>query len=301
MNERAGEHRFSRAVLWLAGLGMADGLIWLGVWMATGDPTRFYRFFRREGALVLVACPLAEAWFAARIQRSFAPDQTMHRAWRVILVSAACAFTGGILAQILGVESPLNPLFTAGKWSQEGGAELRNWGLFLAGPCQFIALAIGLAWALRTYREAGFNPRLAAGDKALLIAVALYILSEAWPLAAALRHGKRATWFEILNWPVDPVLWVLLAQAMLLRRAVRQTGMGLVGKCWLAFSAGIGLTVAGDVGTWATTYGFLPWPWSSATWFVWIPASAAFALGPAYQFEAVRSARKMPSFRAAAR
>ena len=57
-----------------------------------------------------------------------------------------------------------------------------------------------------------------------------------------------------------------------------------------AFSVGIFLLLVGDVMIWATVWGYLPWPWSGLGWFVWIPAAAAFALAPLYQWEAMRSA-----------
>ena len=48
-------------------------------------------------------------------------------------------------------------------------------------------------------------------------------------------------------------------------------------------SIGVFLTAIGDAGIWAAAYGYLPYPWSAAVWFVWLPAAAAFALAPAYR------------------
>jgi hypothetical protein len=42
------------------------------------------------------------------------------------------------------------------------------------------------------------------------------------------------------------------------------------------------LTAIGDAGGWAEAYGYLPYPWSAAVWFVWLPAAACFALAPAF-------------------
>jgi hypothetical protein len=125
-------------------------------------------------------------------------------------------------------------------------------------------------------------------DALLLTAFAAYCIREGMDLVAALRMGKQPPLREILLWPVDPVLWLLLAEAILLHRSVQRTGMGLIGRCWRTFSAGIFLVLLGDVMIWATAYGYLPWPWSSLQWYVWMPASASFALAPAYQLEAIR-------------
>jgi hypothetical protein len=95
------------------------------------------------------------------------------------------------------------------------------------------------------------------------------------------RQGKKPfPLAEILNFPVNPLLWVLLAEALLLFRSVRKMGAGWVSKCYGAFSAGIFLILVGNVAIWATHWGYLPWPWSALGWYVWIPAAAAFALAP---------------------
>ncbi|MEW5974805.1 MAG: hypothetical protein AB1898_03250 [Acidobacteriota bacterium] len=39
-------------------------------------------------------------------------------------------------------------------------------------------------------------------------------------------------------------------------------------------------------------YGNIPWSWSSIAWYVWFVSSTAYALGPAYQLEAMRRARQ---------
>src|SRR5207237_7601 len=79
-------------------------------------------------------------------------------------------------------------------------------------------------------------------------------------------------------------------EALLLFRSVRRMGGGWIGKCYAAFSAGVFLILLGDAAIWATAWGYLPWPWSALTWFVWIPAAGAFALGPAYPLEAMQQA-----------
>ncbi len=67
-------------------------------------------------------------------------------------------------------------------------------------------------------------------------------------------------------------------------------GAGWISKCYGAFSVGIFLTLVGDVTIWATSWGYLPWPWSALGWYVWIPTAVAFALAPVYQWDAMQSA-----------
>ena len=109
-------------------------------------------------------------------------------------------------------------------------------------------------------------------------------------VGVAMHRGKVFSAGEILNFPADPLLWVLLAQAMRISRSVERMGAGWISRCYGAFSAGIFLILVGDVMIWATVWGYLPWPWSALGWFVWIPAAVAFALAPLYQWEAMRSA-----------
>jgi hypothetical protein len=106
----------------------------------------------------------------------------------------------------------------------------------------------------------------------------------------AMQRGKAFSAAEILNFPADPLLWVLLAQALRLFRSVERMGAGWISRCYGAFSVGIFLILVGDVMIWATVWGYLPWPWSALGWFVWIPAAVAFALAPLYQWEAMRNA-----------
>jgi hypothetical protein len=48
---------------------------------------------------------------------------------------------------------------------------------------------------------------------------------------------------------------------------------------------------------WATAYEYIAWPYSAITWFIWYPASAAYALAPAYQVAAECHARRSdPAF-----
>jgi len=65
-------------------------------------------------------------------------------------------------------------------------------------------------------------------------------------------------------------------------------GWGLVNRCWGAFVAAILLTCAADIIAWANVYVPLPWQVNVLSWHIWFVAGAAFALGPAYQLQAVQ-------------
>jgi hypothetical protein len=160
-------------------------------------------------------------------------------------------------------------------------------GHLLGGPGRFALLAYGLYAALREYRRAGFLGRLRWSDAVVLVLFAVYLARN---VADVLAAHRAFGWVEMARWPTDPLLLVLLAQGMLLRRSVERMGRGWIGRCWTAFSFGVFLTAAGDVGGWAEAYGYLPYPWSAVVWFVWLPASVCFTIAPAYQLEAIRFA-----------
>jgi hypothetical protein len=212
----------------------------------------------------------------------------MLAAWKLIAASAVFDLAGTLGIQVFGADTMLNPFAHASWWTRALAQQIRDIGHVLQGPFRLALLAAGLFNVLRLYRESGFLGRLRALDWALLVAFAIYVIREALDLAAAFRVGKHAGWGEILGWPVDPLLCLLFAEAVLIHRSVQRTGFGLIGKCWRTFSAGIFLILLGDAMIWATNYGYMTWPWTSLGWYIWMPAAASFALAPAYQLEAIR-------------
>jgi hypothetical protein len=127
------------------------------------------------------------------------------------------------------------------------------------------------------------------------------VVWEAAGVVTAVRNGKRPGLLEVASWPVDPLLVLLVAEALLLNRSAREMGAGWVSRCWRSYSIGVFLVLLGDLGLWLTAYGYLPWPWNSVVWYIWLPASCAFALAPAYQletiFQAVTEERRNPQVR----
>ena len=257
-------------------------------WRWTGDTYWVEQFFRLPSAILLIFLSGAQLWFSLRVCAEFSPGEPMLVAWQLIAASAVFDLAGAFAVQLLGGNTFLNPLTYMARWSPSVAASIVAAGHVLEGPFRFTLLAAGLFCALKLYRDSGFLGRLRPLDWAALAVFAAYLFREAADLIAALQRGKKPGWGEILLWPVDPLLCVLLAEALLLHRSVQATGPGLIGRGWRTFSVGIGLILLGDVSIWATAFGYLPWPWSSLGWCVWMPAAAAFALAPAYQLEAIR-------------
>ena len=266
------------------------GLFSYVAWQITGNPAWVDQFFRVPGSLLAVCLSLVQLVFAVRVRSQFSRGESLYLAWQLISLSAACDVLSVLTVQVFSATSPWNPLAHFAAWSENWARSIRQVGLFAGGPLRFTLLAAGLLFALRMYRQSGFLGRFTPVDWLLLAVAACYLLSEAADVGIALQHGKKPGWGEIAGWPVDPLLCLLLAEAILLYRSARRMGSGWVGRCWIAFSVGIVLVILGDVSIWANAYGYLPYPWSNIEWYLWLPAGAAFAMAPVYQMEVIQRA-----------
>ena len=263
---------------------LAVGILALGAWQVTGNPFWAIEFFQVPAAVLMVCLALTEFWLAGLVIRHFSSDDLLRPGWTLIAASAGFQLMGMVCSQILGVQSRINPLVLA----PHAGSLIplmRNVGLLAGGTFRYAFLAGGLHFALRAYRQSGFKARMLWIDWFVCAAFTVFLLRNVLDVVVAIRAGKTPDAWETLGWPVDPLLWVLLLQALLLFRSASRMQNGRIGLCWKAYSAGIFLTALGDVGLWAVNYGYLPWPWSSVTWYLWLPASAAFARAPAFQLE----------------
>ncbi len=79
-----------------------------------------------------------------------------------------------------------------------------------------------------------------------------------------------------------PILAVVAFEAYLILRSVLRMGAGLISKSWGALAIAVLCTTLGYLAMWGAFRG--------AAWCLWLAASAAFALGPAYQLAAARRA-----------
>jgi hypothetical protein len=268
---------------------LAIGIVVFVLWRISHQDFWIEDFFRLPGALLLVWLAGIGLYYSLRVWRAFDTGEPMRRAWQLIALSAAADFSASLLVQIFGTQSRLNPLTYAA-----GGAFIASWrsaGLMIGGTCRFGMLSVGLLLVIMLYRRTGLLGRLAWVDWGLLLLFGAYIARETTDVVIRLQEGRKPlSGAEIFGLPVDPLLWVLLSQALRLYRSVKPMGLGWIGKCYAAFSVGILMVLLGDVAIWATNWGYLPWPWAALGWYAWIPAAAAFAVAPLFQWEAMRSA-----------
>jgi hypothetical protein len=289
--------RSSGVILLVTGAYLLVGVGTFVEWRITGNDSWIEGFFQSPGALLALWLAIVNCAFSYRARNFFASSEPMHTAWTLVCLSAACDVVGVLATQILAATSAMNPLFHMSFWSAGLGDEVRQVGLVLGGVCRFGLLAGGLWYAIEAYRRSGLLAGYRWLDHALLGIMAAYVISEIVEVMTAIRDVRRPTLVQIAGWPVDPLLWFLLAQALLLRRSAKAMGGGWIGRCWKTMSAGVVLVAAGDVMLMATRMGYLPWPYSALEWYIWLPAAAAFALAPAYQIEAVAHASEISILR----
>ncbi len=275
------------AVLLLTSVYLVIGVLAFVAWGITGNVRLVEAFFRAPAALLLIGLAGVELWLCGRVVQHFSEGEPLRTAWLLIGLSSFCHFIGAIFSQLLSLDDRINPLANMSQWSEAKAFAFRQIGLILGGAIRYALLAAGLHKALIVYRQAGFPGRLKVHDWLLLSTIASYIVAEFGTLWAALKAGKHPSIFEVAGWPVDPLLLFLVAEALLLHRSAQLMGPGWISRCWQSYAIAVFLVFLGDLGTWLTNYGLLPWPWNSVVWYVWLPAGCTFALAPAYQLETI--------------
>lgn len=281
------------AILWLTAVHMAVSAAIFLIWRISGDDVLIELFFKYQGNVFLVLCAAAETWLAWTAFRQFSKGEPLRTAWILIALASFYRLIGYLFSNILNSKTFLNPIFLFfGSHDESLYSSLKNFGLFVSGPLNMAVLACGLYLMLRTLRKLGLLYRLRAFDYLLIIAVPAFTIRQIYEIAVWVQTPQASyDLFKALMWSSDPLLSILILEAIIIRRSAIETGYGLLAKSWGAFSMGIFLTSLGDIGIWATTnHNYIQWPNSSIVWYVWFLASAAFALGPAYQVEAYRRA-----------
>jgi hypothetical protein len=276
-------------VLLTAGI-VVTGLATFVVWAATGDERLLRAFFDYPGEAFLAAAPFIGLRFSISVFRRYGPGGPLRAGWFLITAAFACQATGGLAAHVLGVRSFWNPLFWTGSPDLARVAWLRGIGHTIAGPFWIVLLVSALFVAWRAYKIAGVRQTLKPIDWAAAVLCGAYAVVQLRQVAGAIQSGKQMTVQGTLDLVNDPLLCVLAVLSILIQRSVRGMGTGLLARCWGSFVAGILLTTAGNIGTWATNYGYITRPYAGLVWYIWFPAAAAFVLGPLYQYIAVEHA-----------
>ena len=271
---------------------MGIGISLWGIWLWTGEEAWIRYYFDGQSVIFFLVLSGLELVLCLMAWSQFTVAEPLRHAWFFISMAAFCRLAGFIHTQLLGEHSALNPIGLLSTVDSPVADTFQRIGLIIGGPVHMVLLAAGLFLVLKSCRRFNLIGGLKSLDYVLLLGVGLYIFQQLRGMILWIQAPDAVISFESLaKWATDPLLWVLLWEAILLRRAFSNMGWGLIAKCWGAFAAAIFFTTIGDMGIWATLYGYLSWPSSSLVWYVWFPASCAYALAPAYQIEAIRQSR----------
>jgi len=282
--------RLVRAIWILLAIQLTAGMIAYGHYLATGTYSVLGWYFSAMGTLFFLVMTATECSLAVICRSWFDSDEPMRLAWGMIACAALARLAGILLRAVSDGHLPwgywhrLTPPF--------GGlfASLSQLGLVVGGPVSMAFLAVGLGRVLRIQRKYRLLRALTRGDQVLLCLVVTFSISQLLiNLPLLERHPSLGT---MLLWLSDPLLSLLLIEAILVRRSAARMGQGLVARCWGMFVLAIVVTSAGDASIWASNHNLLSEPVTALTWYIWFVAAAAFASAPAYQLAAISLTRE---------
>jgi hypothetical protein len=274
----------------LLALHLTLGMIAYAHFLVTGQYAVLGWYFRALGSLFFLVMTATECCLAIICRSWFDSDEPMRLAWGMIACAALARFAGVLLRAISDgylpwgywhrISLPYGGLFTS----------LSQVGMVVGGPLSMAFLAVGLGRVLGIQRKFRLLGALTRVDQALLFLVVAFSISQlAINLPLLGRHPSLGT---MLLWLSDPLLSLLLIEAILVRRSVNRMGQGLVAKCWGMFVMAIVITSAGDAAIWASNHNLLSESMTALSWYIWFVAAAAFASAPAYQLAAISLTRE---------
>jgi hypothetical protein len=280
---------YSTGLVLVTAAYLVAGLLAGIAWRFTGEDSWIVGYFQIPAALMSLGLAAVQFCFCVQVLRRFEHGDQMYPVW---LSASGCAgfnLAGVLFSQILSVDSAINPLTVTSLWSRKFGAVLYDFGHLLGGTGRFALLAISLWLVLGIYRRHGLLARPKLSDWIMFALMAAYVVSDLRDMIAA-SSRRTVDLLEIVSWFTEPLMLLLLVTGVLLYRSNRAMGPNIIERCWNAYALGIVLICVGLGALWAGAWGYLPWPYSSLFWYVWLPADAAFAVAPIYQLEAIKQA-----------
>jgi hypothetical protein len=276
----------TRFILLATSVFLFVGLGSLLAWLYTDRVECLRTFFRGPGAIYLVFLAALAFSLCRLVVRQFSAGEPLRPAWFLLMAAGACQLVGTVCVQILGVYSPLNPL-THGMGAPAATAfNLNRFGLLVGGPLEMVLLAGGLGWMLYLCGRSGMRLEFRPADGfPVAIAGVLTCLQ-----ISDLMAGGEVALYDVISTATGPLLILLLAEASLVRNCMSAMGGGMIARCWNSFAAAIFLTALSNLGMWLDGHGLLSAAPATLSCFLCYLAATAYALGPAWQIEAIQHA-----------
>jgi len=256
--------------------------------LITGSYRYLNWYFLILGTTFFLLTTAAEFYLAFECRAGFEADEPMRRAWTFVALSSLARFLGAVLISLDHWRGALAPEGTSSVLTVVLPRGIAQVGEVLGGPLSMIFLAIALSRVLQVQRRFGVLRALTHTDLLLIGLILVFTIGE---LASIVRYlgpsYPSPSLTRAFLWVSDPLLSLLLIQAVLIRRSAIRIGLGLISQCWGMYVIAIVTTLAGDASIWAEGEGLLSQPLIALTWYIWFFAAAAFASAPAYQLAAM--------------
>jgi hypothetical protein len=251
------------SLIWLMTLGLVVvGAGSVALWIATREGQAFGHFFRYGGLPFRTGLAIVECLLAVVCWRLFERGEPLRSAWAFITAASGFRLVGLAAASASGA--------------------------LLSNLASMALMGVGLLMVLKVYRKLGLLRQPGLRAIAVLLPVGAFLAIQLADMFRwLLTPNQPASILKVAGWVAPSLLGLLMVEAVLLYRAVMDMGDGLIGACWGAYTIAIFLTSFGDAGAWAMNRGLLPGQYLYVNFFVWLVASLAYSLGPAFQVEAV--------------
>jgi len=280
--------RFVRWIWRVLAIHLAIGLAAYLHFLVTGSYRYLTWYFLVFGTLFFLLTTAAEFFLSFECRAGFEPDEPMRLAWTIIALSSLARFVSASLISLdhwRGVPVPGGTFPALAVILPRGLAQV---GEVIGGPLSMVLLTIALSRILQIQRNFRILSGLTRMDLLLIGLIGAILFGEIANFVRYLSppydHPPLTKW---ILWLSDPLLSLLLVQAILIRRSVIKVGLGLISQCWEMYVIAIVTTLAGDTSIWATGKGLLSEPLIALSWYIWFFSAAAYACAPAYQLAAM--------------
>jgi len=257
--------------------------------LVTGSYRYISWYFEILGTIFFLSATAAEFYLAFECRSGFESDEPMRAAWTFIAFSSLSRFVAAGLVSLdhWRLESASGNTFSV--LAVVLPRSLAQIGAVIGGPLAMVFLVLALTRVLKVQHKFGILRGFTRMDFVLMGLITILMIGEAAKIGRYLGPPyPPPTITKALLWLSDPLLGLLLVQAVMIRRSSIRVGLGLVSQCWGMYVIAIVTTLAGDASIWAVGEGMLSEALIALTWYIWFFAAAAFASAPAYQLAAMK-------------
>ncbi len=271
---------------------LAVGSLAILDYTTTGE-TQFLRsFFAYCAGPFYLFAAIVEAFFAFAAAKGFESKEPLRRPWILLSVSAILHCVSQLLANLLNLTTYINPLYwIAPDFVRQHGEEVRVFGLHYFGDPRFILLGIAFWLILRAEKKAGLGVKLNNLEIILLCATGVWVMVHTITAVEwFITTTQDSSLTKQMSWIFDFALGGVTVLAILLRNSVKALEPGIIAEPWKCYSWAVFITCMGDAGIWAISYSILPPFLLNLSWLIWFPQVTMFALGPWWQYQAMKTA-----------